>query len=401
MASVAIVALRPSALLFTMMLAMRLLSAARGGSEEQDARTVDSVLAAAAKRLGEPGSPAAARQLEANGVKHAWQMAHFSEADWDQLGVSLGMKTAAKAELAEPTASAPTDSNGQKFKTREELTDRMRRFLLLPDADGNEAKPLGEMTGLFLALLATPVSDRQSLLLALCELIALVTGLLLSSPFDLRSSIAPAWEADAADTNGTATSIWAVAPTLMEGRDALVAFVFLLNSHVAVFAVALALYVAAAGSNPDDQWCEAAMGVLAPLYAYFFMGVFFPLIALCFWQSFTDATSPYPMLANLVVVMMFHNSIGGRMQRFFGEAIALEVYHTPKWFLSGVLRPASRGMGTHHLLAPEPLKAAAEKRAAKLRAQMLLLDEGGGKPSSAAAMEAQTRRKVRVIAASS
>ena len=30
----------------------------------------------------------------------------------------------------------------------------------------------------------TPVSDRQTLLLALCELIALVSGLILSTPFD-------------------------------------------------------------------------------------------------------------------------------------------------------------------------------------------------------------------------
>ena len=117
-----------------MMLAMRLLSAARGGSEEEkDLRTVDSVLAAAAKRVGEPSMPAASHQLEANGVKFAWQMMHFSDNDWDQLGVSLGMKTAAKAELADPTASAQLDS-AQTHKSPDELSDRMRRFLLLPDA---------------------------------------------------------------------------------------------------------------------------------------------------------------------------------------------------------------------------------------------------------------------------
>ena len=151
-----------------MMLAMRLLSAARGGSESQDVRTVDSVLAAAAKRLGEPPTPAVSRQLEANGVRFAWQMAHFSDTDWDQLGVSLGMKTAAKAELADPSASTPPDSK-QCYKSPEELTDRMRRFLLLPDAEGREAKPLRSMSSLFCAILATPVGDRQSLLLALCE----------------------------------------------------------------------------------------------------------------------------------------------------------------------------------------------------------------------------------------
>ena len=118
-----------------MMLAMRLLSAARGGSDEQDVRTVDSVLAAAAKRLGEPSTPAASRQLEANGVKWAWQMAHFSEADWDQLGVSLGMKTAAKHELEEPSVST-SDSKAQKYKTQDELTDRSASRSLDPATSG-------------------------------------------------------------------------------------------------------------------------------------------------------------------------------------------------------------------------------------------------------------------------
>jgi hypothetical protein len=377
-----------------MMLAMRLLSAARGGSEEQDGRTVDSVLAAAAKRLGEPATPAVSRQLEANGVKWAWQMTHFSEADWDQLGVPLGLKCSAKAELAEPSTSSPSESDAHQFKTQEQLTDRMRRFLLLPDAEGTEAKPLGEMTGLFIALLAAPVAERQTLLLALCELVALVSGLILSSPFDLRSSTSPAWDETAAANQ---TNIWLVAPTREEGRDAVLAFIFLLDSHVAVFAVALALYVAASGSNADDRFCEGAMNVLGLLFATFFMGVFFPLITLCFWQFFTDAVSPYPMLANILVVMIFHQSIGGRLQRFFGEAIALEVYHTPDWFLR-MLRSASRGMGTYHLLAPEALKAAAEKRAAKLRAQMLLLDTisddgAGGSPANVgAAIENRARR---------
>ena len=116
-------------------------------------------------------------------------MAHFSEADWDQLGVSLGMKTAAKKELEEPSVST-SDSKAQKYKTQDELTDRMRRFLLLPDADGKEAKPLGEMSALFLGLMATPVENRQSLLLALCELVALVGGLMLSVPFEFRTRIA-------------------------------------------------------------------------------------------------------------------------------------------------------------------------------------------------------------------
>ena len=97
------------------------------------------------------------------------------------------LKTAAKAELLDPTPSAPPESP-QKSEGYEELSGRMRRFLMLPDADGRDPKPLGEISALFLGLLTTPRAERQSLLLALCELIALVSGLFLSAPFDLRSS---------------------------------------------------------------------------------------------------------------------------------------------------------------------------------------------------------------------
>ena len=94
------------------------------------------------------------------------------------------------------------------------------------------------------------------------------------------------------------------------------------------------------------------------------------------------------------------------MQRFFGEAIALEVYHAPQWFLR-VIRVASRGMGTHHLMAEAPLQAAAEKRAAKLREQMLLVDADAGdgtisgKASPAtSSIEDRARRHLRIVASS-
>ena len=194
-----------------MMLAMRLLSAARGDDSERDSRKVESVMAAAARRLGEPSMPAASRHLEENGVRWAWQMAHFSEADWDQLGMSLGLKLAAKAELSDPSANAPPDG-AQTYRSHEELTDRMRRFLLLPGADGREAQPLREMSALFLGLLTTPVADRQSLLLALCELMALVSGLFLSTPFDLRRG-------HAASPDSAAATVWATRfPKGAQGR---------------------------------------------------------------------------------------------------------------------------------------------------------------------------------------
>ena len=75
------------------------------------------------------------------------------------------------------------------------------------------------------------------------------------------------------------------------------------------------------------------------------------------------------MLANGVFVALFHKSIGGMVQAFLAEALALELYHSPKWLLS-LIRANAPYMGTAHLVAEAPLKAAAERRAAKLRAQM-------------------------------
>ena len=383
-----------------MLLAMRLLSAARGEREE-DLRTVDSVLDAAARRLGEPIKPAASRQLEANGVKWAWQMAHFSESDWDQLGVSLGLKTAAKAELAEPSAHTPP-VHAQACNPEVELTDRMRRFLLLPDADAREAKPLGEISALFLGVLATPVADRQSLLLAICELMALVSGLLLSSPFDFAIIHPPPSEL----SDPAAANAWLALPTVADGMDALAAGVFLINFHVGTFAVTLALYVAASGNQADDSFCEGVMSVLGVCFTFFFMGVFFPILGLCLWTFFHKATSPYLMLGNVLIVMGFHRAVGGRTQRFLAGPLALELFHTPQWFHS-MLRGGSHGMGTTHLLTEKALKAAAEQRAAKLRAQMAVdasatdATSAGNSTSptkAATSAEARTRRHLRVIA---
>ena len=74
----------------------------------------------------------------------------------------------------------------------------------------------------------------------------------------------------------------------------------------------MALYVAAAGFNADDSFCEGVMHVLGPLFLIVNFLVFQPLIVLCFWQLLTDATSPYPMLANIIVLFLFHNVVGGR-----------------------------------------------------------------------------------------
>merc|ERR1712032_386049 len=130
---------------------------------------------------------------------------------------------------------------------------------------------------------------------------------------------------------------------------------------------------------------------------FFTVGVFFPLLCLCFWRIFHHAVSPYPMLANIVIVLMFHHIVGGRVQRFIAEALPLELYHTPKWFLC-MLRCGSRGMGTSHLIAEKQLKAAAERRASKLRATIMERNNDAAPSETASSVESGARRHLQMVA---
>ena len=363
---------------------------------ERDSRSVEAVLDAAAKRLdgldGERSTPATvASQLEAEGVKWAWQMAHMRDAHWDRLGMPLGLTLAVMAELAEPstgvgearadggsgccTRSTGSDDvslhlqhheteDGDDVLSPDEdasaIPDRIRQFLLLPDADGKEAKPLRSMSAVFLSLPITPADERQSMLLAVCELMALMSGLLLQTSFELRGEGAP---------SPAAGNIWAVAPNRADWMDMLVALIFLVDFMVAVFAVITGAYVAAAGHRADMRFCELVLNLVGILFAFFIIGVFFPILVLCFWRFFTDTRSPYPMLALVVIYKGLDNVVGGACIRFLFEALALEVYHTPKWFLR-MCQSNAYFMGTSHLFEEKRLKEAAERRAAKLRARM-------------------------------
>lgn len=378
---------------------------------ERDSRSVEAVLDAAAKRLdgldGEPSTAATvASQLEAEGVKWAWQMAHMRDAHWDRLGMPLGLTLAVMAELAEPSTGVSVPSGpsaapgrpavGPGFRDGDEtedgddvlspdedasaIPDRIRQFLLLPDADGKEAKPLRSMSAVFLSLPITPADERQSMLLAVCELMALMSGLFLQTSFALRGEGAP---------SPAAGNIWVVAPNRADWMDMLVALIFLVNFMVAVFAVITGAYVAAAGHRADMRFCELVLNLVGILFSFFIIGVFFPILVLCFWRFFTDTRSPYPMLALIVIYKGLDNVVGGACIRFLFEALALEVYHTPKWFLS-MCQSNAYFMGTSHLFEEKRLKEAAERRAAKLRARMM----GGLEGESASSTLAGARKRV-------
>ena len=306
------------------MLATRLLHFGRARSE-RDGRSAEAVLESAAERFGMAREPAIAHGLAASGVKWAQQMAELSDADWERLGVSLGLKTAVKAELADPSAVKPTlaapaiAAVAQPLARDEDAhNQRLRRFLLLPSDEGKEAQPLGEVSAFFLGILATPAADRQNLMLALYELFALVAGLVLPIAFEYRrhaAATAP-WMTLAADKG------WVVPPTLADGMDAVVFFVFAVDIMLAFQSVVMALFIASGGWHADDRLCKGAMGMLATLFLLFIFCVISPLLVLTFWQAFTDAACPYPLLGCLLLMQ-------------------LGVYNTLQCITSG-FQPASR-----------------------------------------------------------
>ena len=324
-------------------------------NSQPDTRSVEAVFEAAAERYGRAREPAVVDALSASGVEHAQQLAEMSEGDWDRLGVSLGLKTAVKAELAEPS-QLPT-------LVKHDLTDKkVRQFLLLPGEDGEEAKPLSSFSAYFLAVTATPPAERQNLLLALCELTALVAGLFL--PLSLEFLRHP---------SHTATEKgWLLPPTVADGMDALAVLILFINAWVAFCAVLMALCVAANGWHADDHFCQ---GVLALLGVIIFVGFMhmtvWPLFILVGWEAFTNATSPYPLLGCLFIFYVVHMGFLTMMFAVMLDIMPLEVYHMPRWLKVDLKHSLWWG---RYKLKDEYLKPAAERRAAKLRAQMGIPD---------------------------
>ena len=342
------------------MLAVRLLHLARGSGHgsgaTRDERTVMEVLDAAADRTGKPREPRVASTLTDQGVDWAWQLEQLSEEDWERLGATLGLKTAAKAELIDPPK--PT-ANSKEAALDNEL---VRQFLLLPGADGTEAKPIGDFSAMFFGLLVTPIADRQMLLLALSEVLALVSGLFLPLTFELRRhapgepSAAKAWP-------------WDVSPTLLDGMDAMVLFVFSTNAMVTYLAIGIAMGIAASGWHADDRFCRGAMGMLGTLLIIFFFGVFVPINVLCAWKFITDSASPYPIIGCSVLDFLLSMVLGAALMKFMSVEMALEMYHLPKFWKNYAKITASGMPWLKHLLRDDVLKRNAEARAAKLRAK--------------------------------
>ncbi|MDC0525653.1 hypothetical protein OAO87_01545 [bacterium] len=108
-------------------------------------------------------------------------------------------------------------------------------------------------TAFFLALLTGSAHERQMLFLTLCELLALVSSLLLVVPIEMRRSFA-----------GAEVKGWDLAPTLADGMDALAAFTFMNLACCSFFAVALALQTASAGSQASISFYDERQRASSP-----------------------------------------------------------------------------------------------------------------------------------------
>ena len=344
------------------MLAARLLLSKIAPREERDARSAAAVLDAASDRLGKPRLPAIARNLENHDVMWAWQLAELSDEDWRSFNVPVGLKTAVRAELTSPTSvefltgravAASAVSSGVS-------NERLRNFLLMPDGQNANGAPLHSLNALFLALLTTPVEDRQQLLIALCELLALISGLALPITLEFRRDVS---EVAHTDDKG-----WDVAPTLLDALDGITVFIFDVNVTLVMLSIFFALIIVAGGHCPDDDLCEGILGCLGVLTAAIFLCVLVPIFYLFLVHTIMVSASPYAAIGGFVLMNIVIMVINTNMFNFALEHFALEFYHWPH---SAKNQFKNLVPWIRHKFSDKALKPLAERRAAKLREKLL------------------------------
>ena len=325
------------------------LIAANMFSVQTPASTVNSVLTVAATQKGNLEEGAAlATALEANGIQSVMELEKLSDGDWDKLSVSMGFKAAIKVELAKMhiTSSA--------FDNIEDMPERLKRFLMIPGLDGKEPKRLEDFSAMFLGILTVPPADRQLLMLMLCEMLVLVSGLYLQIPLAVRRT-------EVATLKG-----WDVRPSLDDGMDALAGLSFIILALVTYMTVMFALYIAAGSWRGGFRNYESAMSNFGVLLLTFILGGMAPLFILVVWQLLTVAGSPVPFIGALILCQLLIIPLGHFQFKYVLDALPLEVYHAPRWsrkmFALMVPQLGSR-------FSDVALKPAAERRAAELRAR--------------------------------
>lgn len=331
-------------------------------------RPVDVVVHAAAASIKEPENAApAAKKIREHGVYWAFQLAQAGAEEWRMFGsyaITVGLKLAIKAELQHPSVSAMDNEasklmpEGQPTRAEQDVPDRLRTFLFLQDCRSRPPPRLFESSAFMLGLLTVPAADRQNLVIATCELIALASGLMLPLPLSFRRH-------RASDILGTGTSI-ADAPGLDDSMDALVAFAMASLAICTWFALSIAIFVAAGAGGRNGSWhfYEPLTKIIAFTMFLFIFGGFWPLLSLLFWDMIMVSESPYLALAALLLSLAFLLGLLTLNIKFFIQEMPLELYHMPRWLLA-MIRCQVPWLGSQ--LRDTALEPRAKRRAAELR----------------------------------
>jgi len=323
---------------------------------ERDKRPVSELVAVAAQHSGAGDAAQLITKLHEQGVEWAWQLECADHEDWAKFGGSTGLKLAIKAELKNPSVVQSIAGGISDYMENE----RLRQFLLIPDADGKEPPRMGDMSSMFLGLLLVAPAHRQGLLTRCFKLLGLVSGLLMV-PASIMLN-----EYDGGDELvDESVGVWSRRPTLADVKGAIVASIFVIDVMIAFVSVLGAIMVSAAGWRGSWRFYELLLPVLGSAFGTMVWGVVIPLIVLILWKSFEDANSPYPVLAATVLIFAGWTSFTTKIWRFHLSGMPLEIYHKPAaelFLLRFLVAPTLWSRFSDKALLP-----AARKRAAELR----------------------------------
>ena len=319
---------------------------------EKDERTIDVVIRRAVENFNQPGSSNAQQVLEAfsaHGIQWAWQLNNADDNDWLTLSIPIGLKMAIKAELSHPSTPTPEEPSL-------ELSNKLRRFLLVPGPDGKEPPSLGRLDSMTFGLLVVKPADRQSLVLVYCELLALMSGLMLPLPMGLVRSLSQR-ESDKS---------WLLPATLEDVMDASASVIYGVLVVCIFNTIVLAVVIVSGGWRGNDEFYLRALKLL---FFLLFLIVWAGMVPLCFlqiWQLFTIAGTPVPMTVGCLLIYIVMLGTYSLLWGFLIDAMPLEVYHLPKIARKGA---AASMPWLKARLQDEMLIPAARKRAVELRAR--------------------------------
>ena len=327
-------------------------SSSSAADVQDDVRSVETIVQAAAARLGvgEDATPVV-EAMHAQGVRWAWQLQFAEDWNWMKYGASDGLTMACKSELRNP--SVGTDG---------ELSERLRQFLLLKGADGSPVRRMYRTSAFLTAVLLAPLAERQKLLLTLFEVLALVSGLTMPLPLAMMRHLEPSdWAHKADQVEGP----WGQMPDHADVMDALLCFCFAVSSFSLLVTVLLALFTTVSGWRATSHYMEMILPITGAVFHIFVLLGLLPILYVCIWKLFVVAKSPYPMLASAVSGLFIWNVFMYFLWDFCLSAMALEFYHMPRWFMTNmkITQPFIA-----HKISDRRLEPIARARAARLRA---------------------------------